>query len=136
MKLGKCLFATIAVTVFTLLFGMLTCGSTFNWVYQLEPTNIWLPMEQGPGIQYMIGQLFISFLFVLVYMIIKNGIPGTKWTKGLIYGLCVFAIGILPGMWSTYSFMAINPTVVIYWTIWGLIINPLKGFITSIIIDR
>lgn len=134
MKIGKITLASIAITVFVIIVAMLTCGSTFNWVYQLNPTNVWKPMVNGIDPLYYLAEFVASLLFVLVYVILQKGIPGSnKYTKGLVYGLAVFSVGMLPGMFATYFFQVINPIVIIYWTIWGLIVTPLKGVIASAI---
>jgi membrane protein insertase Oxa1/YidC/SpoIIIJ len=40
---------------------------------------------------------------------------------------------MLPGMFSTYSFMTVATGVVIYWTLLGLVEMPIKGLIISAI---
>lgn len=134
MKIGRILIAGLAVTVFSAVVGGLTCGGIFNWVYKLEPTNVWKPMEGPPGAMFMVGGLILNIVFSFVYALINKGIPGkNKFIKGLVFGLCVWAVGILPGMFSTYSFMTVATTVVIYWTILGAITTPLEGMIIAAI---
>jgi len=135
MKIGKVLIAGVAVTVFNVVVGMVTCGGVFNWVYKLEPTNVWKPMgNSGPGAGFMLGSLILSVVLSFVYALIEKGIPGkNKLVKGLVFGLCVWAVGILPGMFATYAFMTVATTVVIYWTIIGLIKTPLDGMIIAAI---
>jgi hypothetical protein len=111
--------------------GGLTCGWLFKWVYDLEPTNVWKAMEGAPGVTFYIGALVLNILFVLVYALLAKGIPGkNKLLKGLLYGLCVWVVGVLPGMFATYMFMTVATTVVIYLTISALVFTPLKGLIT------
>jgi len=134
MNIKKIILATIVVAVFNFLVGMATCGSTFSWVYKLEPTNVWKPFESISPILMMGGMLFVDALFVIIYALINKGIPGkNKFVKGLVYGLLVVLVGLVPGMISTYTYMTVATTVVIYWTIWGLIVSPLKGLITAAI---
>jgi len=54
-------------------------------------------------------------------------------TKGLVFGLCVWATGMLPGMFATHSFMTVATGVVVYRTILGLVEMPIKGLIISAI---
>ena len=134
MKIRKILIAGVAVTVFDTIVGMLTCGWLFNWVYKLEPMNVWKPMEGSPPAAYYIGALVLSIILAFVYALLNKGIPAkNKLLKGLLFGLCVWAVGMLPGMFATYSFMTVAPTVVIYWTIYGLIESPLNGLIIAAI---
>ncbi|MFH1768215.1 MAG: hypothetical protein ABH858_03535 [Candidatus Omnitrophota bacterium] len=133
MKLGKTLIAAAAITIFESIVGALTCGGVFNWVYKLPPTSVWKPME-APGLAYYIGVLLLGILLVIVYVYLKAGLPGeTKLIKGLVFGLCVWAVGVLPGMFSTAMFMTVAPVVILYWTISGLIFTSLEGLIIAVI---
>ena len=135
MKTGRMLIAGVVVTIFNAIVGMLTCGGIFNWVYKLEPTNVWKPMgSSGPGAGFMIGSLLLSIVLSLVYALIHKGIPGkNKLVKGIVFGLCVWSVGMLPGMFATYAFMTVATTVVVYWTVLGLIQAPLEGMIIAAI---
>lgn len=134
MNIKKLIFAVLVVTVFNVLIGMVTCGGVFNWVYKLEPTNVWKSMENF-SLPLMIATTFITdLLFVFVYALINKGVPGkNKYVKGLLYGLLVWMVGMFPGMIATYLYQTIATTVVIYWTIWALVVFPIKGLIASAI---
>lgn len=134
MKMGRILLAGVAVTIFSAIVGGVTCGCLFSWVYTLEPTNVWKPMNGGPGAMYMIGSFVLSVLLSFVYALINKGIPGgNRYAKGIVFGLCVWAVGMLPGMFATHAFMTVATTVVVYWTILGLIMTPLEGMIIAAI---
>lgn len=134
MNIKKMILAILLVAVFNVVAGMVTCGGFFSWVYKLEPTNVWRPMENFSLPLMILSTLFVDAIFVFVYALINKGIPGqNKYTKGLLYGLLVWAIGLIPGMVSTHIYMTVATTVVIYWTIWGLIMSPLKGMIAAAI---
>jgi hypothetical protein len=133
MKTGKIIIAAIVVSIFNAIVSAVTCGGIFNWVYKLEPVNVWKPME-APGVTYYIGAVLLNLLFVVIYAMLRKGLPGkNRLVKGLIFGLCVWAVGILPGMFATYIFMTVAPTVIVYWTRMGLIQDPLRGLITAAI---
>ncbi|MFH2137767.1 MAG: hypothetical protein ABII88_04600 [Candidatus Omnitrophota bacterium] len=134
MKFGKILLAALVITIVDAVIGGVTCGGVFNWVYRLEPISVWRPMEGPPGSVVYAGMLVLNIIFAFVYALLINGIPGkNRLTKGLLFGLCVWAVGLLPGMFSTYIFMVVSTTVVIYWTVSGLIHIPLKGLILAAI---
>jgi len=134
MKIGKILIAAVAVLVFNAIFGAVTCGGVFNWVYKLEPTNVWRPTYSCPGLAFFIGSFLLNIILAVVYALLRKGIPGkNKLTKGLIFGLCVWAVGMLPGMFATYSFMTVATGVIIYWTILGLVEMPIRGLIIAAI---
>lgn len=134
MKISKVLIATIVVSVFNFIVGALTCGGLFSWVYKVEPVNVWKPMTNAI-LPYMIAEiLIVNLLFVVVYALIQKGVPGkNKFTKGLIYGLLVWLVGLVPGMLATAIYMTVSKVVILYWTVWGLIVSPLKGIIASAI---
>lgn len=134
MNIKKIILAIILVAAFNIIVGMLTCGGAFSWVYKLKPTNVWKPVTNMSMPLMMAGIFLTDTLFVFVYALINKGIPGqNRFIKGLIYGLLVVLVGLIPGMISTYTFMTVATTVVVYWTIWGLIVSPLKGLITAAI---
>ncbi len=134
MKIGKILIAAAAVSVFGVIFAGVTCGWLFNWVYKLEPTNVWKPMDGPPGLAFQIVVFLFHIVLAVVYALIRKGIPGrNKLSKGFVFGLCVWAVGILPGMFSTYYFMTVSTGVVIYWAILGLVEMPIKGLIIAAI---
>jgi len=134
MKTGKILLAAVVASLFSMIFAGLTCGWLFNWVYTLEPTNVWKPMDGPPGLVFQIGGFLLNLILAFVYALLQKGIPGKyKLFKGIIFGLCVWAVGMLPGMFATYSFMTVAAGVVLYWTILGLFEIPLKGLIIAAI---
>jgi hypothetical protein len=134
MKAIRAVLAAIVITAFGYVLGGLTCGWLFNWVYQLEPTNVWKPMTGPPGMGFMAAGFVLNLVFVGVYLLLSSGIPGAcNCVKGLVFGLCVWAVGMLPGMLSVHYFMTVNTTVVVYWTILGLIRMPLDGVIAAAI---
>ncbi len=137
MKLVRIVAATVAVTIFGAVVGGLTCGWLFNWVYELEPTNVWKPMDGPPGVIFLVGCLVMNLILVLVYALLNKGIPGSnRLVKGLIFGLCVWAVGMLPGMFATFVFMTVAIPAVIYMAVMGLILTPLKGLIIAAIYGK
>ncbi|MDY6914524.1 MAG: hypothetical protein SVT52_08730 [Planctomycetota bacterium] len=137
MKIWKPLVAGLIVQVFNAIVGSVTCGGVFNWVYRLEPTNVWKPMDGPPGVTFYVGFLVLHIVLAFVYVLLKKGIPGpNRVIKGLVFGLCIWAVGTLPGMFATYLFMTVATQVVIYWTIMGLILSPIKGVIIAAICGK
>jgi hypothetical protein len=134
MKTVRVLTAGVVVTVFNTIVSAVTCGGVFNWVYKLEPTNVWRPMQGAPGAKFMFASLVLGIILAYVYALIQKGVPGgNKFMKGLVFGLCVWAVGTLPGMLVTHRFMIVARTFVIYWTIHALIKIPLDGLIIATI---
>ena len=134
MKAIRVIIAGAAVTAFDAVAGGILCGVLFNWVYQLVPTNVWRPMEGGPDAIYFLGLFILNIILALVYALLQKGIPGKgKIAKGCVFGLCVWLVGMLPGMFATYTFMTVATTVIVYWLISGLIMTPIRGIIIAAI---
>ena len=132
MKRGKILIAALAVWLFGAIFSAISCGWLFNWVYKLEPVNVWKPMDGPPGVLFYAGSFLLNVILVFVYALLRKGIPGKNTlAKGFIFGLCVWAVGILPGMFSTHFFMTVATGWIVYMAILGLIEFPLKGLIIA-----
>lgn len=134
MNIKKLILAVVVVAVFNVLVGMLTCGGIFSWVYKLEPINVWKPITSVSFPLMIAGIFLVDAIFVWVYALINKGIPGeNRFVKGLVYGLLVVFVGLIPGMIMTYTYMTVATTVVIYWTVWGFVVSPLKGLIAAAI---
>lgn len=137
MKIGRIVIAGLAVSIFDMLVGAVTCGGYFNWVYKVEPTNVWKAMSGPPGVDFMIRNLALNIIFAFSFAVLKNGLPGrNRFEKGFVLGLFVWALGMLPGMNAMYSFMTVAPVVLIYWTILGLIQAPIEGVIIAAIYGK
>lgn len=135
MNIKKLCLAGVAAFVFDAIVACLTCGGLFAWVYKLEPLNIWRYTEGIPSISFYAGSFICCLIFAFVYSLLSSALSGNRALKGLIFGLCVWAVGLLPGMLATYEFMTVATEVVIYWTVLGLIQTPLKGIIVALILD-
>ncbi|HIE44474.1 MAG TPA: hypothetical protein EYP78_06755 [Candidatus Omnitrophica bacterium] len=93
MKIGKVVVAGVVVGILQSIWGWLTCGWLFNWVYTLEPATIWKSPEEMPFVLMNITNLVFAFLLALVYALVYKGIPGKGVVKGLWFGLIRLAGG-------------------------------------------
>ena len=82
MKIGRVLLAGIVVGILSSVWGWLTCGRLFNWVYALEPTIIWKPPAEMPFVLMNVASLVFAFLLAFVYALIYKGLPGRGIVKG------------------------------------------------------
>ncbi len=76
MNTKRILISGVAVWIVSALFGWVTCGWLFNWVYQLPP-NIWkAPEVMASNLIWMnlIG-LLTAIIFALVFALLHKGIP-------------------------------------------------------------
>lgn len=137
MKKPRILLATIVVTVANIFINAVTCGGMFNWVYKIEPTYVWKSITEITYPTIFISTFIVDLIFVFIYTLIEKNIPTqNNYIKGIVYGLIVCGVGLIPSIVSTYLYMNVATGVVIYWTIMGIIINPVKGIITAMICNK
>lgn len=136
MNTKKILISGVVIWVISTIFGLLTCGWLFSWVYTLPP-NIWKDpvemMSTGNIIGGNLTGLFRAIIFALVYALLYKGIPGESVKKGMMYGILVWLVGALAGMASMPFYMTIATTVVVYWIIQALVLNLISGAIVGVI---
>ncbi len=137
MRFGRIVIATIVLTILNGLYAWLTCGWLFKWVYSLEPISVWVTEASMTGSFFFcvyLGNLVLLFLFVLIFNVLYGCIPGAcRACKGAMYGLLVWLLGGLPGMFMIHMFMTVNKTVVVYWLISGLVWLLISGVIVGMI---
>ena len=133
MNWKKVLIAGVVVWILSSVFGWLTCGWLFNWVYELPP-NIWNEPEviMGNMLWSALLTFVVSIVFVFVFALFYKGIPGKGVKKGIVYGFAVWLVGVLPQV-SMPLFMTISTGVVVYWIISGLVFKMLYGAIAAAI---
>lgn len=136
MKIGRLVIAGVVVGVLQGVWGFLTCGWLFNWVYKLEPTNIWKSVEQMPFMLMNIANIIFAFLLALVYAVIYQGLPGKGLAKGLWFGFFVWLVGGLPGTIALGMVTTMATGVVIYWIISFLAISLWQGLIIAAIYGK
>lgn len=133
MNVKRMAAAGVAVGVFHTVWGAMMCGWLFNWVYTLEPTSVWkLQGGEAPGSDVMIIGFLLVTIMAFVYALIQKGVPGqNRFVKGLVFGLLVWSVGMLPGIYATYAFMNVANTVLVYWLIAGLVEMALRGAVIA-----
>ena len=136
MNVKKILISGAIIWFVNSLFGWLTCGWLFNWVYRVPP-NIWKDPTTMMSAGNMMGMnlcgIISAMLFVLVYAVLYKGIPGKGAKKGMTYGFLMWLVGAFSGVISMPFYMAIATTVVVYWIIQALIMGLINGAIVGTI---
>ena len=134
INMQRVFIGAIIISIFEAILAWITCGHLFNWIYEIEPIGIWKITKSPPGLSFYTLAFLLNTAFVFVYAFLHKGIPSNnKCSKGIIFGLCIWSIGMLPGILVTYFFMAIAPAVILYWIISGFVKLFLKGLITAVI---
>ena len=79
MDIKRILISGVVIWLVGTVFGFLTCGWLFNWVYTLPP-NIWkdpaVMMSAGNLIGANLTGLVCAIIFTSVYALLYKGIPG------------------------------------------------------------
>lgn len=136
MKIGKIIISGIVVGILKSIWGALTCGWLFNWVYKLEPTNIWKSFDQMSFPLMNISNIVFGVLLALVYALINKCLPGKGIIKGLWFGLFVWLVGALPGTFSLGLVTVMAHKVVTYWIINFFIVSLWQGLLISAIYGK
>jgi len=137
-KIIRALIGGLLIAVFDMVFGGITCGGAFNFIYKLQP-YMWKTMcVTVPDCKLMtmlsLSNFVFGFIFTLVFIWIYKGLPGKNaLQKGIYFALIVWIIGNLQGMVSTYIFSNMLPGVISYMTLTGLIRILGAGYIASIV---
>ena len=134
MNTKKIILSSVVIWIVSVVFGFLTCGWLFNWVYQLPP-NIWkTPEVMTVNLIWMnlIG-LLTAIIFASVFALLYKGIPGQGIKKGINYGFIIWLVSALSGMITMPFYMTIATTVVVYWIILALALNIINGAIIGAI---
>ncbi|MCD4760665.1 hypothetical protein K8R42_02085 [bacterium] len=139
MKTSKIISVGVIVWIVSGVFGWLTCGWLFNWVYTIPPI-IWKNPEAMMNGLNMLGVnivgLAASIIFAGVFSLLYNGIPGKGVKKGMNYGLLLWLVATLHGVATMPFYMTISTTVIIYWLIQGLVINLINGAIVGALLKK
>jgi hypothetical protein len=134
MRHGRIFSAGLLLGILKSIWGALTCGWMFSWVYRLEPAVVWSPMEEFPVGLCIAMTLIFSIIFAYVFYIVMDGLPGRDTGKGLWFGLFVWLIGGLPGISVLFLSTVIAHTVLIYWLVSALIVSLWSGVVVAKII--
>jgi len=139
MRYGRIVLAALVATLIEAIYSWVTCGNLFKWVYELEPTMAWRTLESTTWafwLEVNLGNLVFSAIFVFLYALLFSSIPGRYVLKGIMWGLFVWLLGTVPGMFATGMFMNISQKIVIYWTIIGLVKYLLIGTSTALVYGK
>jgi hypothetical protein len=98
--------------------------------------QLWKPMTDLWYYQIIALNLIEGIIFGLIFSVLYNGIPGKGWKRGFNFGLLLWFVGTVPGMLMTYFTMAVPDSIVLSWTIGGLITLLIGGSILAVVYDK
>ena len=136
INIKKTIVIGVIIGIVSMVYSWLTCGWLFSGIYRIEPTNIWkfsadTALPVGQMIFMFLANILLGVILAGVYAYIKGGIPGSGIKKGLCFGLIVWLVGTLPGLFATYMFITIAGAVIWYWLVMGLIKYLILGVIIA-----
>ena len=113
MNIGRLLVTGLVAAVLFLVLDMVL-GMLGGWLgrrlFGLSPAQ---PAGIGAKIRLgLVFELINGFLLALIYAVIHTGLPGRGWTKGLSYGLIVWALRVLMWAFSTYMMTDLAPATI------------------------
>lgn len=108
MKAGKIIASTIIIWLLMLAWGTLisqfslSIYRNYPWLFKLEIISSTPPISSAYAPCF--GTLIMAFLFVIAYQIFYRGLPYEGELKGLIFGIPIWMVMIIPGtLISIYS---------------------------------
>jgi hypothetical protein len=132
--------AAIVVTVVSYIINTIGAFATMDYYFDPAYFSVWskimMPTAGPPPQEFAIYSLILGFiaalLFVFVYGRVKSVFNGKNAMKsGMCYGMLVFLVGTLPGMFSMSLLINLPAGLLVAWTIFGLIMNMVGGVIVA-----
>jgi hypothetical protein len=75
----------------------------------------------------LLFELINGFMLALIYALLREGLPGQGWVKGLVYGLVVWGLRVVMWAFSTYVMTAMHPLTIAIHAVTGLVEVLLLG---------
>lgn len=137
ISLARVLSAGIVFSIVSQLIHSIGAIPTMG--FYLDPTyfSVWskvmMPTAGPPPISFfyysIVFGIITGILLASVYAIIREGVPGKKIKKGLVYGILVFLVAGVPSSLSLYLLINLPSTLIAYWTLENLVIYLIGGTI-------
>lgn len=124
-----------------LLIGLATlvAGMIVSYLFMLAPSIS--SDYKNPAImrQWQDPLMMLFFLYPFIFGLImawfwgksKSIFKGSSWQRGTSFGLAIFLIATIPGMFITYTSMPYSLATVISWAVGGLINSLIAGWILA-----
>lgn len=133
------LFGLIAMIVhLSLVFAVR--GYYMDPVYLSVWSKLMMPTPGRPPVSfyfYALGfNMLAGILFALVYTVIGACVPGKQFiSRGLMYGLLVFLVGVIPGYLALYLLINLPIGLLALWVVESFIIYLIGGVVVAKLIS-
>ena len=143
MKTSNYLKILLAGVLFAVLAQVIhSIGAFFGMPYFTDPdylclwSRIMMPGAGNPPVSFYFISISFSIitglLFSVVYYVLENHIPEkTTVKRGLVFGIMLFAVNVIPIMLSTSLIFNVPSGLVWIWALDGLIIDLLGGMLIA-----
>jgi hypothetical protein len=113
MNVGRVIVTGLVAAVLFLVLDM-GLGMLGGW---LGKRLFGLPSAQPAGMDAkikfgLVFELINGFLLTVIYAVIHAALPGRGWTKGVSYGLIVWALRVVMWAFSTYMMTDLAPATI------------------------
>ena len=113
MNVGRLILAGVVAALLFLVLDM-ALGIVGGWIGTrlsgqppAQPAGIGAKIKLG-----LVFELVNGFLLALIYAVILAGLPGRGWTKGVSFGLIVWALRVVMWAFSTYMMTDMAPVTI------------------------
>ncbi len=124
MQYGRLFLSALVVALFSFFFGWLTCGWLFTWVYSFPPAGIIRDMANASSAFWVVlnlGNFVTGIIYTFIYSKIGYVIGGGALRKGLMYGVLIWFVSLIPGMFYMYMTTNIGWQLSVYWLVRGMV---------------
>lgn len=140
VKLGRAVVAGLVANIVSFVVG----GGgyqLFGWVFELEPSEIWkwtpgADMSIGWWVFLIVGNTLLAIVYALVYAVLFHGIPGTGYRKGMVFGLIVWLVGVVPAIFTMYALMNVHGGALTYFLTQSLVEHLVYGTVVALIYGK
>jgi hypothetical protein len=137
MTVNRTLYAGIIAAVVVFLYSFLTDHYLFSWIFLIVPgATIWREIAGSWYAWSIIIMLFTTILFAFVYALIQESVPGIRFSKGIIFGIMAWIIGVLPAALFAMHYTKLSIFISIYFLINCLIKYIIVGFIFAMMLTE
>ncbi|MBU0532675.1 hypothetical protein KKG31_04255 [Patescibacteria group bacterium] len=123
-------FMIVAFIVHTI-GSMLTMDYYTNPAYFCYWSELMMPSNGPPGMEFFVASLIVNFAIGVTYaggyFMLKKAIPGKEYMKGVNFGLLLFLLIALPYTLTSVLLLSFPLGLLIAWTLENLVIYVLGG---------
>ncbi len=118
-----------------IIYSMTVCTQLLiPWLKEVTDPGLWVKETALYLPTMMVFGLAVCFLWAFGYALLYKGIPGTGIAKGVVYGILLWILGILPNMAALYLHTKISAEIIwVFITanglLRGIVLGATYGFI-------